>query len=83
MINNFGSLVDEAAEVVKGWKGFGPNIYIMNSEDWNELLGEQQGRGLYYMLVAVRNEKGACPTNIKLGHGGGRHGVEPNKEIPK
>jgi hypothetical protein len=79
MIYCFGSSADEAAEVAKGWTGFGPNIYVTRREDWKRLIGEDQRRGLYFMLVSMRDEKGACPKNIVLYHGGGRHGPEKDK----
>jgi hypothetical protein len=83
MIDCFGSSADEAAEVAKVWKGFGPNIYIMTRESWKKLLGEQRGVGLYTMLLCVREKKGACPRNINLHHGGGRHVNGNNKDAAK
>jgi hypothetical protein len=61
---------------------FGPNIYVTRREDW-KLIGEDQGRGLYIVLVSVRDEKGACPKNIVLNHGGRRYGPEKSKAIAK
>jgi hypothetical protein len=83
MIDCFGSSTDEAAEVAKGWKGFGPNIYLMTCGSWKELLGEQRGVGLYTILLCVREKKGACPRNINLRHGGGRHVNRDNKATVK
>jgi hypothetical protein len=64
MMYCFGSSAEEEAEVAKGWTGFGPNIYITSREGWRKLLGEDQGQGIYIMLVSVRDEKGACPRHI-------------------
>jgi hypothetical protein len=48
--------------------GYGPNIYFRTSEAWIELLGRENGSGLYLMLFQVRHR--AVPKNIKISHPG-------------
>ncbi|KAL2061425.1 hypothetical protein VTL71DRAFT_7698 [Oculimacula yallundae] len=60
---------DEATVLTERLNGCGPNMYLRTNEDWVQLLGEENGFGVYAMLLAVRRSKGAVPKTIKLYHG--------------
>ncbi|KAL2065841.1 hypothetical protein VTL71DRAFT_3511 [Oculimacula yallundae] len=60
-----GAAVDKALEM----EGFGPNIYLRSKGEWIELLGEENGKGVYAMLLAVRDQEGAVPEGVMVGHG--------------
>jgi hypothetical protein len=60
MVDCFGSSADEAAEVAKGWKGFGPNIYIM-TRILEETSWRAAGSRIIYYVALCEGEEGRVP----------------------
>lgn len=58
-----------AEAIVSKLEGYGPNIYSRTKESWTELLGYENGNGLYLMLLSIRHQKGAIPRNVNMNHG--------------
>jgi hypothetical protein len=58
-----------AEAVVSRLEGYGPNMYSRTKESWIELLGYENGNGLYLMLMSIRNQNGAVPKNVKMNDG--------------
>ncbi|CZT01969.1 uncharacterized protein RCO7_05448 [Rhynchosporium graminicola] len=52
--------------------GHGPNLYLRTSESWIALLGVDNGKGIYAMLVGCRRRKGAVPQGVRIWHGVGQ-----------
>jgi len=69
---------EAAGEVAGKLDGFGPNIYSRTVRDWRELLGHEQGEGIYSWLLGVRRQEGAIPRNLGMSHGG-RSGTEKKR----
>jgi hypothetical protein len=59
----------DAQDIAARFKGFGPNIYIMNRFEWYRLLGLENGEGVYLILIDRRHNKGAVPARVHLRHG--------------
>jgi hypothetical protein len=58
-----------AEAIASRLEGYGPNIYSRTKESWVELLGYENGNGLYLMLLSIRHEKGAIPRNVNINDG--------------
>ena len=63
------NMTAEAAETTANkFEGFGPNIYRMEQQEWVDMLG-RNGRGLYAMILAMRDEEGVVPKCLEITHG--------------
>jgi hypothetical protein len=54
--------------------GHGPTMYQRTSLEWEQLLGEYNGKGIYVMLLNLRHHPGAVPGNVNLSMRGSRKG---------
>ncbi|CZS91878.1 uncharacterized protein RAG0_02430 [Rhynchosporium agropyri] len=52
--------------------GHGPNLYLRTPESWIDLLGVDNGKGIYAMLVGCRRRKGAVSQGVRIWHGVGQ-----------
>ncbi len=59
----------DAEAVAMRLDGFGPNMYTRSLKSWQELLGYENGSGLYVLLVGVRHLDGAVPEGLDLESG--------------
>lgn len=71
--------MDDALAAAQKFNGFGPDIYLMRIANWEELLGVGNARGVYTLLLQVRDS--AVPENIQMGHGWS-HGSQKNQPDP-
>jgi hypothetical protein len=54
----------EAYEAAQKFQGYGPNIYITKQYRWKEILGDDNGMGLWFMILRYRNRRGAVPPSL-------------------
>jgi hypothetical protein len=54
-----------AKELAKKFDGFGPNLWVMEWDEWYALLGAD-GEGICALLIAARDEDGAVPKGVKI-----------------
>jgi len=69
LIEKFNYSPENALATSAKLEGFGPNIFSRRIHKWRELLGEEDGEGVYNWLLAVRHQKGAFPKNLRVLHG--------------
>lgn len=48
--------------------GFGPNIYSRLCSEWKDILGKDDGLGVYNLVFATRRANGAVPRNTSFAH---------------
>jgi hypothetical protein len=56
-----------AKELVVGFKGWGPNLYMKEWKQWNAWLG-QDGQAIFALLMEVHGREGAVPSNVEIAH---------------
>jgi len=54
-----------AKELAMKFDGFGPNLWVMEWDEWYSLLGAD-GEGICALLIAARDEEGAVPKGVKM-----------------
>jgi hypothetical protein len=64
MSDKLGYCSEEAAAIAMRLGGFGPNIYLRNSSEWEELVGADNGRGVYAFIMGLSDEPEAVPPTI-------------------
>ena len=60
---------DDATDILKYVLAFGPGIYYLEQNEWDDIVGPVHARSIYCHLVSVRRAKGAVPKNVRIGHG--------------
>lgn len=59
----------EAMALAERLNGYGPNMYLRDVREWQNLLGDDNGQGVYVMLLVARRKKGVIPKGFKMNHG--------------
>jgi len=59
----------EAEDAARSFTGFGPNIYLKEADHWKEIVGENNGAGVYSLLLNRRHNPGAVAKGVALCHG--------------
>jgi hypothetical protein len=69
LVTKLGYMEPEAEIMAANLDGFGPNIYTRTIQKWKDILGEDQGEGIYTWILDKRHQKGAVPRRMKMAHG--------------
>lgn len=60
--------VPDAEVIAARLGGFGPNMYSRKAVAWVGLLGDEDGYGVYNLLMTLRHKKGAVPKGLEFRH---------------
>ncbi|KAH7351262.1 hypothetical protein BKA65DRAFT_550224 [Rhexocercosporidium sp. MPI-PUGE-AT-0058] len=58
--------VEDAQAMCEKFLGFGPTLYAMDRADWEALLGQYNGMGVYSLLLSARHQAGAVPESVDM-----------------
>lgn len=59
---------EQASQIAAKFQGFGPNLWKMREQDWFELVGIEEGKGMFAIMKEMRGERGAIPSNVGVPH---------------